>query len=173
SSPGQSEGMPLQPLRNTGPLLDHSRAPRLSIFLSAPAKHRPPPLQLRPFGPAFSSSFELIDEETTPVEPYPSEDSPLSLLPSPWFLVDDLPSPPLKMPRSRTSISVSKIFRLGGNVHVEASPTSSKLRDHLKECKGEQDENVPSTPKHIRRRKRTKSFGSLGKGFRPPGALEC
>ncbi|KAG9095743.1 hypothetical protein FRC06_009471 [Ceratobasidium sp. 370] len=141
----------------------------MSAFSSAPPKHRPPPLQLGSLGPAFGSSFELANDDKTPIASSVREDSSFNL-PSPWMLLDDFPLPPLNTPHSTTTIGVSKILRPGGNM-VEVTTTPVKPRNRSQGWSGEQDENVPSTPKLARKRKHTKSFGSLGKGFRPAGPI--
>ncbi|KAG9096594.1 hypothetical protein FS749_008144 [Ceratobasidium sp. UAMH 11750] len=169
STPNKSDRVPLRPLRETELPADVGPAPTTATAFPAPSKHRPPPLQLRPFRPESNSSFRLADDEQTPVPSSIRSGSPLDL-PPPWTLLDDLPSPPPHIPRSKTSANVSRIFRRGGNT-VEVTTTPSKPRSYSRECR-EENENVPLTPKRVlRKRNRTKSFGSLGKGFQPLGPV--
>jgi hypothetical protein len=149
---------------------EDAHTPTAPTFLSVINKRRPPPLQLRSFGPAFSSSFEVTDGEQTPLELSPVEDYTFDQ-PSLWPILNAFPSPPTHIPRSRTSISISKILRRGGNNTFQPTPVNGSPKFGSRVREGEQDENQSPTPRPIRKRKGHASFGSLGKGFRAGGTL--
>ncbi|CAE6416671.1 unnamed protein product [Rhizoctonia solani] len=155
-----------RPLSNFGVDLVPNNIPRdkpkSSHFGTAPTRprRRPPPLELDPR--IVSSRKENLGPSDVQLSSGPKVSTGMAELDlsSPWFILNQFPTPPttpLIIRGSKTSTSVHNLSRKANN----ATPSITRL---AKDCPMEQVENQPSLLSI--KKKRRSSFGSLGRAFK-------
>ncbi|CAE6511134.1 unnamed protein product [Rhizoctonia solani] len=156
----------LRPLSNFGVDLTPSKVPRNEPDpphpRTAPARprRRPPPLELDPI--IINSGKENVAPSSVklPSKPKLSANETEFDSFSPWFILNQFPTPPTTpsiIRRSKTNTSLHKSSRKVNNTPSSPTPVPN---DYPKE----QVEDRPAL--HIFRKKRQSSFGSLGKVFK-------
>ncbi|KAG8750959.1 hypothetical protein FRC11_009854 [Ceratobasidium sp. 423] len=164
----------LRPLSNFGVNLTPNKVSRNESNPLYPStaptrpRRRPPPLELDPI--TISSGKENVAPSSAKLPPKPKLSANETELDStsPWFILNQFPTPPTTpsiIRRSKTSTSLHKPFRRVNNAPPSPIPVP---KDYPKE----QAEDQPAL--QIFGKKRRSSFGSLGKVFKTtPTSIPC